>query len=163
MSAWRGFIQFTAQDTIDRESLLGDRGHCGKAAMENAITQEAMMNEQLEKLLEDIGFMSPSLLEIVQGLRQTVNATAAVSSHDITETVKYGGILFNTKSAFGGVFAYKQHVSLEFSLGANFSDPHKVLEGSGKFRRHIKLTSTDDIAAKHVAEYITQALHQADK
>lgn len=131
--------------------------------MENTITQEAMMNEQLEKLLEDIGFMSPSLLEIVQGVRQTVKATAAVSSLDISETVKYGGILFSAKSAFGGVFAYKQHVSLEFSLGANFSDPHKVLEGSGKFRRHIKLTSIDEIAAKHVAEYITQALHQADK
>lgn len=117
---------------------------------------------QLEKLLEDIRFISPSLFEIVQGVRQAVNVAAAASSLTMTEAVKYGGILFSTKASFGGVFAYKQHVSLEFSLGAHLSDPHQVLEGAGKFRRHIKLTSIDDIAAKHVAEYIMQALHLAD-
>ncbi|WP_415776257.1 DUF1801 domain-containing protein [Shewanella oncorhynchi] len=117
---------------------------------------------QLEKLLEDILCTSPSLFEIVQGVRQEVKTAATTSSRAITEAVKYGGILFSTKACFGGVFAYKQHVSLEFSLGANLSDPHKVLEGSGKFRRHIKLVSIDDIAAKRVAEYIAQALSLVD-
>ncbi|MGI2182325.1 DUF1801 domain-containing protein [Shewanella oncorhynchi] len=126
--------------------------------------KEIMMEDQpqLEKLLEDILCTSPSLFEIVQGVRQEVKTAATTSSRAITEAVKYGGILFSTKASFGGVFAYKQHVSLEFSLGVNLSDPHKVLEGSGKFRRHIKLVSIDDIAAKRVAEYIAQALSLAD-
>jgi len=74
----------------------------------------------------------------------------------------YGGIVFERepgvhKTMVCGHFVYKNHVSIEFGDGYRFSDPESVLEGKGKYRRHIKLTSIDDIAAKHVHEMIEQA------
>jgi len=40
---------------------------------------------------------------------------------------------------------------------------HKMLEGSGKLRRHIKLTTLQDIADKHVHVYLALALQAAAK
>lgn len=58
---------------------------------------------------------------------------------------------------FSGVFSYTRHVSLEFPEGASLPDPHQVLEGGGKHRRHIKLRATKDIAEKQVREYVGAA------
>ena len=56
----------------------------------------------------------------------------------------YGGILFSFEDDFGGVFAYKNHVSFELSAGYLLKDPDKLLEGKGKFRRHLKIRSMGD-------------------
>ena len=76
----------------------------------------------------------------------------------LTEAVKYGGIVFlKNGGLIGGVFAYKEHVSVEFSHGASFPDPDLILEGKGKYRRHIKLHDLDDIEARNLAGMIAQA------
>ncbi len=51
----------------------------------------------------------------------------------------YGGIVIeltanDSKSRVGGIYSYAGHVSLEFTRGASFKDPNKILEGSGKKR-----------------------------
>jgi hypothetical protein len=56
------------------------------------------------------------------------------------------------------VFSDAKHVSLEFGAGGSLPDRYGVLEGGGKFRRHIKLTSVDEIAGKHVRKYLALAL-----
>lgn len=77
----------------------------------------------------------------------------------------YGGIVFesvagNPKTMVCGHFIYKNHVSLEFSNGYQLRDPEGVLEGKGKYRRHIKLTSQSDIGDKFVRSMIEQAFSQ---
>ncbi|MGI9238619.1 MAG: DUF1801 domain-containing protein [Woeseiaceae bacterium] len=74
----------------------------------------------------------------------------------------YGGIVFERepgvhRTMVCGHFVYKKHVSLEFGDGYRFSDPESVLEGKGKYRRHIKLTSPGDIESKCVRAMIKQA------
>jgi len=74
----------------------------------------------------------------------------------------YGGIVFELKpgdhkTLVCGHFVYKNHVSLEFSNGYQLQDPNGVLEGNGKYRRHIKLTRQDDIEEKFVRSMIEQA------
>ena len=74
----------------------------------------------------------------------------------------YGGIVFeqepgNVKTMVCGHFTYTNHVSLEFSNGYKLNDPHRVLEGKGKYRRHIKLTQQSDIEDKHVRGMLEQA------
>ncbi len=77
---------------------------------------------------------------------------------DLSEAVKYGGIVFlKEKELVGGIFVYKEHVSVEFSQGASFPDPGSILEGKGKYRRHIKLHGLGDIDAKRVANFVAQA------
>ena len=50
---------------------------------------------------------------------------------------------------FGYVNVFTSHVNVGFFQGAALPDPRRLLEGSGKFMRHVKLrpgTSTDDEA-----------------
>jgi len=42
-------------------------------------------------------------------------------------------------AAFGYVNAFKAHVNVGFFRGAELADPDGLLEGTGKFMRHVKL------------------------
>ncbi|NSX55004.1 DUF1801 domain-containing protein [Parasulfitobacter algicola] len=82
---------------------------------------------------------------------------------DVRYVPKYGGEVIaldpNDDSKFvGGIFSYKDHVSLEFSEGSLFDDPDKFLEGKGKSRRHLKFMSVDDVDAKGTRRFLKQAL-----
>ncbi|MBU1775230.1 MAG: DUF1801 domain-containing protein [Gammaproteobacteria bacterium] len=111
-----------------------------------------MSADRVTKLLEDIRLLSEDRYKLVQSLRKLILGLEGVS-----EEVKYGGILFAAGKPFCGIFSYANHVSLEFSAGASLPDKHKVLEGDGKLRRHIKLTAVQDIEGKHVRDYVVLA------
>lgn len=82
---------------------------------------------------------------------------------DIHYVAKYGGEVLcpdpdDDKNFVGGIFVYKDHVSLEFSNGAFFDDPDGHLEGKGKARRHLKFETEADVASKSTRGFLTQAL-----
>lgn len=116
-----------------------------------------MPDDRISKLLEDIRLLDPKRFELVQTLREHILALNC----SITEEVKYGGILFSSDKPFCGIFSYAKHVSLEFGYGASLQDKFKVLEGDGKLRRHIKLSSLEDILVKHVCDYLLLAYKAA--
>ena len=118
-----------------------------------------MPTNRISKLLEDICALDPERFELVQALRELILGV----SPSVSEEVKYGGILFSAGKPFCGVFSYAKHVSLEFSAGASLQDKCKVLEGEGKLRRHIKLSSLHDISGKHIREYLLLALKASAK
>lgn len=113
-----------------------------------------MHGDRISKMLEDIRFSDQSKFEIIQSLREMILGL----DQSVTDEVKYGGILFSAGRPFCGVFSYAKHISLEFGAGASLPDKYKVLEGTGKLRRHIKIFSTQDISGKYVREYLTLAL-----
>lgn len=113
-----------------------------------------MSDPNVERLLQDLQLIHPDLHAVVQTVRATVREVAPAAS----EKLMYGGILFSAPQQFCGVFAYSAHVTMEFGRGAELDDPHRVLEGKGKFRRHIRLQAVADIASKHLKDYIAQAL-----
>lgn len=81
---------------------------------------------------------------------------------DVNFVPKYGGKLFeasagDASSQFGGYFFYKNHMSIEFTKGVDLDDPDGLLQGSGKLRRHIKITSMSDLQQAAVREIIAQA------
>lgn len=117
-----------------------------------------MQTRSVQTLLEDIRMLSEDCHSLVQAVRTLTRKTLGT----IEEEVKYGGILFTSDGVrFGGVFAYKQHVSVEFVNGALITDPYRLLEGAGKGRRHLKLRDAGDITIKHLAEYLKLALQAA--
>ena len=103
-----------------------------------------MTKKSVQALLEDIRFVSEENYEIVETVRTLVQKTSKTAS----EEVKYGGILFASGVRFGGVFAYKAHVTVEFGNGAKIKDTSGFLEGTGQRRRHKKLTSIGQIKEK---------------
>lgn len=124
----------------------------------------------LTTLLDDIRLLGALQSDIVAAVRQLMQQRVP----GLTEQVKYGGILFSGYAAvdhtgsqqtvaFGGVFAYQQHVSVEFSHGAQISDPYGLLQGNGKGRRHLKLFTLADVENSQLAQYIPLALAAAAK
>ena len=58
-------------------------------------------------------------------------------------------------AAFGYVNAFTSHVNVGFFLGAHLADPAGLLEGSGKYMRHVKLrpgAAVDDAALAALVE-----------
>lgn len=118
-----------------------------------------MSADRISKLLEDIRLLDSGRFELVQALRELILGLDS----SISEEVKYGGFLFSAGKPFCGVFSYTKHVSLEFVAGTSLPDKFSVLEGEGKLRRHIKLSSAQDITDKHVREYLVLALKASAK
>ena len=102
------------------------------------------------------------VLTIAEPLTKEIDAIIGEICPGAARRSMYGGIVFesergNPKTLVCGHFVYKNHVSLEFAKGNELRDPNGVLEGNGKYRRHIKLTRQDDIYEKSVRSMIEQA------
>ena len=113
---------------------------------------------RVENLLEDLRLHRGTLFPIVTRLR----AMALASGPALTEEAKYGGILFASRPGVSGVLLYPNHGTLEFGDGSTLPDPHGVLAGKGKLRRHIRIDSEHDLEAKKVGDYINAARARSD-
>jgi len=60
-------------------------------------------------------------------------------------------------AAFGYVNAFKAHVNVGFFRGAEIADPGGLLEGTGKFMRHVKLRPEWDVNAAALMKLIQTA------
>lgn len=118
----------------------------------------AMTADRVQALLDEMRDQRADHFAIVARVREVVQQSGTA----ISEEIKYGGILFSSRTAFCGIFPYAGHVTLEFSEGASLPDRHGVLLGQGKLRRHIKLFSVSDIEDRHVADYVALARQAAD-
>ncbi|MFZ1219173.1 MAG: DUF1801 domain-containing protein [Chthoniobacterales bacterium] len=60
-------------------------------------------------------------------------------------------------AAFGYVNAFTAHVNVGFFRGAEIADPEGLLEGTGKFMRHVKLRPDRDIDSAALTKLIETA------
>ncbi len=60
-------------------------------------------------------------------------------------------------AAFAYVNAFKAHVNVGFFRGAEIADPDGLLEGTGRFMRHVKLRPERDVDAKALLRLIETA------
>jgi hypothetical protein len=60
-------------------------------------------------------------------------------------------------AAFAYVNAFKAHVNVGFFRGAEIDDPERLLEGTGKFMRHVKLRPDCDVDATALLTLIETA------
>jgi hypothetical protein len=58
---------------------------------------------------------------------------------------------------------FKSHVNLDFIYTADLDDPAKLLEGTGKALRHIKIKSIDKVITPELKSLIIQASKQLPK
>ncbi len=109
-------------------------------------------NDRVQDFLDEIMMIDSDQFEILQRLRKIV-----FSIHPtVGERMMYGGIMFSNDDDFGGIFVRKNHISFEFSHGVKLKDPKQLLEGTGKFRRHLKIRSLADIEKKYVKSFVSQ-------
>ncbi|WP_020407806.1 DUF1801 domain-containing protein [Hahella ganghwensis] len=110
----------------------------------------------IHQFLEDIESVNADFHQVLLKLRRHFLSFGP----DLEEGIKYGGLVFSRDGKLvGGIYVYKNHLSIEFSQGAEFDDPNGLLEGTGKFRRHLKFNSEKDIEANQSEFFIKQACH----
>ena len=112
-------------------------------------------NKKVRQFLEDLKVIDHEKYKILIEIREIILNTFPETG----EKIMYGGIIFFLNDEmFSGLFAHKNHISLEFSKGFLMKDPNGQLEGSGKYRRHLKITSRKAIVNKDVAYFVKQSL-----
>jgi len=120
-----------------------------------AIVMNMPLIAKISDFLNDIQSISPSKFEMATSIREIFSN----ADSNLTEEIKYGGLMFRRSNhLIGGVFIYKQHLSIEFGQGAKMDDPENLLEGKGQYRRHLKIRQLQDIEGKKVAGFVDQAL-----
>ncbi len=60
-------------------------------------------------------------------------------------------------AAFGYVNSFKAHVNVGFFRGAELADPNGLLQGAGKFMRHVKLRPGHEVDAGALKKLIETA------
>ncbi len=111
-------------------------------------------NKEVQDFLEDMMTKDDTKFEILQALRKIILDL----DESIKERIIYGGIMFSGESDIGGIFPSKKHISFEFGNGYQFDDPEKLLEWTGKIRRHLKIHGHGDIQDKNIEFFVKQAL-----
>ena len=82
---------------------------------------------------------------------------------DAATVLKYGGTLYTLapeekEGQFCGVFPYAKHVQLSFTRGDRLDDPAGLLDGGGKYRRHMNFADVADIPIGDVKAFVKQAV-----
>jgi len=111
-------------------------------------------NEKVNQFLKGISAIDEDQFNILEKLRSIVIKVFPQTD----ERMIYGGIMFSLEEDYGGIFVRKNHISFEFGNGFKMKDPNKILEGEGKFRRHLKIKSITDIEDKNVEFFVKQAV-----
>lgn len=111
-------------------------------------------DERVNTFLEETNMLNCEQFNILQKLRGMVFKIYP----KIDERMIYGGIMFSLEDDFGGIFVRKNHISFEFGNGFKMKDPKNLLEGTGKFRRHLKIKALSDIQDKNVDYFVKQAV-----
>lgn len=112
-------------------------------------------NENVQKFLNEICIIDDKKSIVLNSLREIILSNFPNSN----ERIMYGGIMFSLNDEFySGLFVRKSHISLEFSKGYLMTDPHNFLEGNGKYRRHLKIRSKEDVVSKEVDFFVKQSL-----
>ena len=124
-----------------------------KYVQPSKVIVRSMANSEVGILLANLETSNPEMHRVMVQLLELVRKNAP----ELSEHVKYGGIMFSFNDEdCGGIFASKKHVSFEFSEGYKMNDPESLLNGTGKYRRHLKFESTEDIERQHVEVYVRQ-------
>lgn len=111
-------------------------------------------NKKVQEFLDEILIVDNEKHIILNAMREIVFENYQATD----ERMMYGGIMFSLDADdFGGLFVRKNHISFEFTKGFLMKDPNKLLEGKGKFRRHLKIKFLDDVKNKNVDLFVKQA------
>ena len=112
-------------------------------------------DEKVQKFLDKILLIDNDKFSTLIAMREIVFKIYPKTD----ERIMYGGIMFSLNTEdFGGLFVRQNHISFEFGKGFMMKDPNKLLEGSGKFRRHLKIKSKEDVRNKDVDFFVKQAV-----
>jgi hypothetical protein len=97
---------------------------------------------------------SSELGEVAQGLRQLMKKTVAGTAESVNP---WKIPTFESNGPMCFFMVGKNHVTFGLLRGTSLPDPAKLLEGTGKNLRHVKLRSVDDLRKPALKKLIQAA------
>jgi uncharacterized protein YdhG (YjbR/CyaY superfamily) len=94
-----------------------------------------------------------------QAILREVRALVKRSAPELAESVKWGnGCWVDGKAFIAYVYCAPDHVQFGFVNGSALADPRGLLQGSGRFVRHVKLRRAADVAPRVLAAFLREAV-----
>lgn len=110
-----------------------------------------------------IGNYPPEVQELVRLTQAWVKKVLPESSEELA--LGYKMIMYklrpNGRQFVVYIAPYAKHVNLGFLMGTSLPDPHKVLKGTGKTLRHIKIKQARDLEKEGVQAVVEAAWEEA--
>ena len=113
----------------------------------NAVRRDAAIDEWIDEQPEELAAIARRWFDVMRRCGDDVRELI----HDDQPTACVGD------AAFGYVDAFTAHVNVGFFGGADLEDPAGLLEGTGKFMRHVKLRPDRDVDASALTTLIQTA------
>jgi hypothetical protein len=111
----------------------------------NTVARDPAIDAWMKKHRGELGALAHLWFEVMRSCGDEVREVL----HDGCPTACLGD------APFGYVNVFTAHVNVGFFQGAALSDPAGLLQGAGKFMRHVKLrpgTATNDAALRRLIE-----------
>jgi hypothetical protein len=111
----------------------------------SAVRRDAEIEAWMHEHDDELGTIARRWFEVVRACGEDVRELL----HDGHPTACVGD------AAFAYANAFKAHVNVGFFRGAELADPDGLLEGTGKFMRHVKIRpgqQVDDAALKRLVQ-----------
>ncbi|HEY2822517.1 MAG TPA: DUF1801 domain-containing protein [Candidatus Acidoferrum sp.] len=112
---------------------------------DEAVERDPAIERWMKQHRGELGEMARRWFEVMRGCGDEVRELL----HDGYPTACLGD------AAFGYVGVFTAHVNVGFFHGAKLADPARLLQGGGKFMRHVKLragAAIDDAALRSLIE-----------
>ena len=88
------------------------------------------------KVIAYVQRKNPAMMEITMALRILIKKTVPTSRELLNP---WGLPTYEWRGAIGYIMVGKKHVTFGFARGSELPDPAKLLEGTGKNLRHVKI------------------------
>ena len=112
-----------------------------------ALKRDPAIEAWFDQHSDELGTIAKRWFDVMRGCGDDVREVL----HDGHPTVSVGD------AAFAYVNAFRAHANVGFFRGAEIADPLGLLEGTGKFMRHVKLRSHGDVDAEALTKLIQTA------
>jgi hypothetical protein len=117
--------------------------------------------------LKFLSAYEPRITELALAVRKLVleeapGATELIYDAYSAVTVGYS-FTGRPGDAFIHIAAYARWVNLGFNYGSQLADPGKVLQGTGQWIRHIRITDPADVKNPALQAFVKSAIEQADR
>jgi hypothetical protein len=113
----------------------------------SAVRRDRAIEEWFDSHRNELGAIARRWFKVMRGCGDDVRELL----HDGHPTACVGD------AAFGYVNAFTSHVNVGFFRGAEFPDPVGLLEGTGKYMRHVKLRPAVHVNEKALTKLIETA------
>lgn len=91
------------------------------------------------------------ILEVMPNTTELIDPSANLIAYGLDRG--YKGLIC-------GITLFKAHINIMLAQGASLPDPQRLLEGTGKLARHIKVTSLADLQDPGVHILLENAYHR---